>query len=61
MGYCPAIKDSCSHFEYNKCQMRHPVIKKSSGSYWCKSHAQSKEVKDVGAASAISEGPKFEG
>jgi hypothetical protein len=60
MAYCPAIKDSCQHFSFDKCQIRHPVIRKDSGRYWCKSHSMSKEVKDLSAATAISEGPRFE-
>lgn len=60
MGYCPAIRDSCQYFEFNKCQMRHPRIGKTGNSYFCRSNIMSKEVKDLGAMRAISEGPKFE-
>ena len=60
MGYCPAIKDSCQHFSYNKCQMNHPRVGKSSGKHWCRSHTLTKEIKDLGAVSAISKGPKWE-
>ena len=60
MGYCPAVRAECQYFSFNKCQMNHPREGKTGDKHYCRSHIMSKEVKDLGAISAISKGPKWE-
>ena len=58
---CPAIKSSCSYFDRtikNKCGYRTPRVSKNGKKMYCKSHSMSKEIKDLGMFSLITDGVK---
>lgn len=58
---CPAIKYQCQYFDSsikNKCGLRKPSVTNNGRHFYCKSHAMSKEINDMGMFSMITEGSR---
>lgn len=58
---CPAIKYTCRYFNStlkNRCALRKPYVRKNGRYFFCKSHSSSKEIKDMGMFSLITEGSR---
>jgi len=58
---CPAVKYSCKYFDSslkNRCGLKTPTISKNGRHFYCKSHIMSKEIKDIGIFSMITEGSR---
>jgi hypothetical protein len=58
---CPAIKASCRYFDgtiKNRCGIKRPYVGTVGKKFYCKSHSCSKEIKDMGMFSLITEGTR---
>lgn len=58
---CPAIKSSCYYYDStikNKCGIRKPLVATTGHKFFCKSNTSSKEIKDMGMFSLITQGSR---
>ena len=58
---CPAIKANCSYFDStikNKCGIKKPYVATTGRKFFCKSQTMSKEIKDMGMFSLITQGSR---